>query len=109
MTNIETLIKETRQHNQRIGEVKPNFAEDVTRLYRTFAGMSGASEICRDILRIIHNKRGTIDPTEMYRLDFDNKKSALRLIALATSPSALSDDGLFGILTNNQIQRLLSD
>ncbi|RWR05096.1 hypothetical protein [Paenirhodobacter populi] len=105
---ITTLTAMMRGHQSRIEELKPFFAEDVERLYRVYEEDTGASAICRDILRIVHMKRGNIDPTEMFRLDFDNKAAALRLIELAASPFELSDDGLAGILTPTQIQNLLS-
>lgn len=102
MAEAETI------NQSRIEELKAVFNSDVQRLYDVYVEETGASEICRDILRAVHNKRGNIDPTEMFRLDFANKAAALRLIELAASPFELSDDGLAGILTPTQIQNLLS-
>lgn len=109
MTTIDTLAAMTRGHRNRIEELNGAFPDDVRRLYRVYAEDTGASKICRDILRAVHHKRGNIDPTEMFRLDFDNKAAALRLIELAASPFELSDDGLSEILTPAQIENLLSE
>jgi hypothetical protein len=109
MATITTLAAMTRGHQSRMQELKAAFDSDVRRLYAVYAEDTGASEICRDILRVVHNKRGNIDPTEMFRLDFDNKAAALRLIELAASPFELSDDGLSEILTPAQIENLLSE
>lgn len=109
MSTISALAEMTRGHQNRMEELQGAFADDVRRLYAVYAGETGASEVCRDILRVVHNKQGNIDPTEMFRLDFDNKAAGLRLIELAASPFELSDDGLSEILTPNQIERLLSE
>ena len=106
---LDTFKKETRDHQRRIETLETSFKEDVKRLYRVYADDSGASAICGDILRIVHFKRGQIDPTEMFRLDYDNKAAALRVIELLASPNELSDDGLSGILSSGQLDRLLSE
>lgn len=108
-TTIDTLAAMTRKHRDRMEELKGAFPDDVRRLYAVYVGDTGASDVCGSILRTIHDKFGTIDPTEMFRLDFDNKAAALRLIELAASPFELSDDGLAGILTPAQIERLFPD
>lgn len=103
------ISAETKSHQLRMKTLKRFFVEDVLKLYEAYADNDGASAVCGDILRIIHTKEGDVDPTEMFRLDFENKAAALRLIELAASPFELSDEGLAEVLTDEQLAHLLAE
>lgn len=106
---VPDFFAESNAYYAHLETVKHTLTDDVRRLYRTASDDTGGSGICRDLLRIIHNKRGLIDPTDLSRLDIKSRKAALRLLELAATPSELSDNGLSGILTPAQIQNLLSE
>lgn len=93
----------------RLEAMKAGFPADVRRLHDLAVDGTGAAAICVQILRCLHQKRGTVDLFELRRLDLTNKAAAMRLIELCGNPSMLSDSGLMGILSPDEIEALFAD
>lgn len=93
----------------RLDAMRSSYAYDVCRLFDLAARRTDATEICVQILRCLHQKRGLVDLFELRRLDLTNKAVAMRLIELCGSPSMLPDSGLMGILSPDEIEALFAD
>jgi hypothetical protein len=95
--------------NVRLEGIKAGFADDVQRLHDLAQERTGAGSICQQILQALHQKSGSVDLFELRHLDVRNKSAALRLVELCATPSLLSDAGLAGILTEDEVEALFAD
>ncbi len=75
-------------------ELKATYHDDVKRLFKLWAGQSGASDIAGQLLLAVHARHGTIEPFQLRRLDAGNLRAAMRLIASAAVGNIISDWGL---------------
>lgn len=86
-----------------------DYAAHVRTLYDLYREGTGVALVIGQILRALHLKRGSVDVMEMRRLDETNKRIAAALLGLCFNPHRLSDNGLRGILTADEIDHLLDE
>lgn len=106
---IESAYAEMSRAEDRYDALALTHVEDVRALYNFAVGGTGVAEVIRQVLLGVHHKEGQVHLHHLHRLDVANGARVLRLIERFQMPSLLPDTGLVGILTNAQIEMLLSD
>lgn len=84
-----------------------HFADDVKLLYNAWWQSTGASPVCGDILRAIHNNTHKICLEYGWRtLDKNVSDAAVRLLDFSRDPSYFPTEGIRGTISDQQIDRL---
>lgn len=112
MTN-DVFADQRDPDDVRLMELREAYPDDVRKLYELWTLRCGASKVAGSLLTALHNKRGEFELSSLYRLDPDNRASALRTIELFGNLSLLPDAGLSldtkfePLLTSEEIDDLI--
>ncbi len=103
---MDEMLERIVTEEMELEELTKQLPADIRRMYEVAQFRSHASVICVQLLKAIHMKSGQVDVFELRHLDPANRPVALRLIALCSRPSRLSDAGLSEFFSDAEIQAL---